>query len=909
LKVRVFALAKELGLDSKDLIQHCNDLGIPVKSSALASITPEERDKVVTWFQDQQASGGGESVESEAEVAPVRDDSAAEKVGKVRKLSARSAKLRASSTPETEEAAEVVEAVEAPEQLEEAATADAKKDSDSKSKTDGEAPAKSEPEMKPISRDDYSPPSRSNAMSRMREMKPIGTGVAERDETQPKPKLKPKPKQAPTIAAAPNLKLPKQKKKEEKEAPKPEIRLNSEMLEQQSSPLGEQIRKNAEKKLTRSKDRTGDDEAGRRGRSLIEERRRNKKKLDESVEESGRQRSRPMRRSRRRGKSQPVQLKTEATIALPINLRGLSESLGRPARDLMKTLMQQGEMVTINEMIDEETALMLAMEHGVDLTIKEQKHVEEELEEIFNQEFPDEELRERPPIVTVLGHVDHGKTTLVDKLRSANVAAGEAGGITQHISSYQVERNDKKVTFVDTPGHAAFGEMRARGANVTDIIVLVVAADDGVMPQTVECISHARNANVPIIVAMNKMDLPDINEQRVLQELAQHEIIASEWGGDIEVVRTSGETGDGLDDLLETILLTAELQEYKGNYDRPAVGVCLEAFRDEGRGPIAWLVVKDGTLKIGDDVLCGGAFGRIRAIYNDRGEEIKEAPPSLPVKVSGFDSVPGAGDKFFVMEDIERAREIADERQHLDRTKILSRIKVPAGLEDILGAIRQGKVQDLSLIVKADTPGSLEAIRSELLKFDHPEVRVNIIHEGVGGVNESDIYLASAGSAIIMAFHVIAEDRAAALADQEGVEIRRYKIIYELIQDIRDALEGMLSPERVEIAAGRALVLRTFSVSRSGMIAGCRVLNGNIGRDCHVHVIRDQTIINDYPIASLRREKDDVKEVREGMECGIRLDGFNDIKEGDLLEAYRIEEKKRSLDDVPAKKDDEDSDE
>ncbi len=902
MKVRVFALAKELGLDSKELIQHCNDLGIPVKSSALASITPEERDKVVSWYQDQQTAGGEESADTETEVAPVRDESASEKVGKVRKLSARSAKLRAASKPETEETVEE-ETIELP-----AEEPGSETEPEKPPEGDDQDSSKSEPAIKPMTREDSSSSPRSNAMSRMREMKPIGTGVAERDESEPKPKPKPKPKQAPAIAAAPNLKLPKQKKKEEKEAPKPEIRLNSEMLEQQSSPLGEQIRKNAEKKLTHSKDRGKDDEAGRRGRSLIEERRRNKKKLEEQEEEGGRQRSRPMRRSRRRGKSQPVQLKTEATIALPINLRGLSEALGRPARDLMKTLMQQGEMVTINEMVDEETALMLAMEHGVDLTIKEQIHFEEELEEIFNQEFPDDELQERPPIVTVLGHVDHGKTTLVDRLRSANVAAGEAGGITQHISSYQVEHNDKKVTFVDTPGHAAFGEMRARGANVTDIIVLVVAADDGVMPQTVECISHARSAGVPIIVAMNKMDLPDVNEQKVLQELAQHEIIPSEWGGDIEVVRTSGETGDGLDDLLETILLTAELQEYKGNYDRPSVGVCLEAFRDEGRGPIAWLVVKDGTLKIGDDVLCGGAFGRIRAIYNDRGEEIKEAPPSLPVKVSGFDSVPGAGDKFFVMEDIERAREIADERQHLDRTKILSRIKVPAGLEDILGAIREGKVQDLSLIVKADTPGSLEAIRSELLKFDHPEVRVNIIHEGVGGVNESDIYLASAGSAIIMAFHVIAEDRAAALADQEGVEIRRYKIIYELIQDIRDALEGMLSPERVEIAAGRALVLRTFSVSRSGTIAGCRVLNGNIGRDCHVHVIRDQTIINDYPIASLRREKDDVKEVREGMECGIRLDGFNDIKEGDLLEAFRIEEKKRSLDDVPVKTAD-DSDE
>jgi translation initiation factor IF-2 len=908
LKVRVFALAKELGVDSKELIEYCSDLGIQVKSSALASITPEERDKVVAYYEEKKA-GGGETAQDEQEIAPVRDESAAEKVGKVRKLKARSAKARSTSKPQTEEGGDVATVTEEPEPSEapeETGKAAPSKKAEAAETAEAETEAgKSEEEtsetkkIQPISKEDYTPSA--SAMSRMREMKPIGSGVSEREEPKPKPKPKSK-QQKPAVASAPSVKLPKPKKAKEEGAQKPDIRLNSELFDQQASPLGEQLRRSAEKKARRGdKEEQIEEEGGRRGRSLIEERRRNKRKLTETgTEEEAAPRTRPTRRPRRRGKSQPAQLKTEATIALPINLRGLSEALGRPANDLMKTLMQQGEMLTINDMVDEDTALMLAMEHGVDLTIKEQRDVEEELEELFNREFGEEELQPRPPIITVLGHVDHGKTTLVDKLRSANVAAGEAGGITQHIAAYQINHNGQKITFVDTPGHAAFGEMRARGANVTDIIVLVVAADDGVMPQTVECISHARSADVPIVVAMNKMDLPGVNEQKVLQELAQHEVIPSEWGGDVEVVRTSGETGEGLDDLLETVLLTAELHEYKGNPDRDAIGVCLEAFRDEGRGPIAWLIVKDGTLRIGDDVLCGSAFGRIRAIYNDRGEEIEEAPPSLPVKVSGFDSVPGAGDKFYVMDDIERAREIADEREHIGRTALLARRKKPASLEDILGAVRQGKVQDLSLIVKADTPGSLEAIRSEVEKFEHPEVRVNVIHEGVGGVNESDVYLAAAGDAVIIAFHVIAEDRAESLADSEGVEIRRYKIIYELIQDIRDALEGMLAPERVEIPAGRALVLKTFSVSRAGTIAGCRVLNGSIDRDCHVHVIRDQTIINDYPIASLRREKDDVKEVREGMECGIRLDGFNDVKEGDLLEAYRIEEKKRTLEDVPA---------
>ena len=498
--------------------------------------------------------------------------------------------------------------------------------------------------------------------------------------------------------------------------------------------------------------------------------------------------------------------------------------------------------------------------------------------------------------MTILGHVDHGKTTLVDKLRNAHVASGEAGGITQHIAAYQVENEGLNLTFVDTPGHAAFGEMRARGANVTDIIVLVIAADDGVMPQTVECISHAKNAGVPIVIALNKMDLPDVDEQRILQQLAQHELLPAEWGGEYEVVRTSGETGMGLDNLLETIQLTAELQEYRANPDRNALGVCLEAFRDEGRGVIAWMIVQKGTLRVGDDVLCGTSYGRIRAMYNDKGQAVKEAGPSTPVKVAGLDEVPTAGVHFFVMKDIDEARQVAESRQHEGREASLSRKGKPLTLDDILNAARAGEgVQELPLILKADTPGSLEAIRGELGKFSHPEVKVSIIHEGVGGVNESDVYLASAAKAIIIAFHVIAEDRAQHLAEAEGVDVRRYNIIYEVTEQIRQSLEGMLRPERVEVATGRAIVLRTFTISRFGTIAGCRVLNGTIARDNRVHVIRDNTVLNDYRIGSLKREKDDAKEVREGMECGIRLDGFNDVKDGDLLEAFRIDEIQRTF--------------
>ncbi|MCY2968057.1 MAG: translation initiation factor IF-2 [Planctomycetota bacterium] len=600
-------------------------------------------------------------------------------------------------------------------------------------------------------------------------------------------------------------------------------------------------------------------------------------------------RPRPMRRG------QKVELKSSAEIEFPITIRGLSEAMGRRANELIGILMKKGQMLTINSYLDEEQALELALDCGVDLHIAREKDVEEELEESASDEGDSGNRIPRPAIVTILGHVDHGKTTLLDKIRSANVAAGEFGGITQHIAAYQVEHNGNKITFLDTPGHAAFAEMRARGANVTDIAILVVAANDGVMPQTIEALNHARAANVPIIVAMNKVDLPDRNEQRVLQDLAAQNLLAAEWGGDTEVVRTSGSTGEGIENLLETIQTIAELNEFSGNPDRQGQGVCLEAFRDEGRGVLVWLVVQDGTLKKGDVILCGEAHGRIRAMYDDKDREVETAGPSTPVKVAGLDLVPGAGDKFYTLTDIDEARQIAELRQQRGRVEQLAQKGRVRTLQEILSQAETGEVQDLPVIIKADTPGSLEAIRSEILKFQHPEVRVNILHDGVGGVNESDIYLASASGAIVLAFHVVAEDRAEALAEREGVEIRQYNIIYEVTDDIKKAMEGLLKPSIVQSRTGRAIVLQTFDVSRFGRVAGCRVLNGQIERSNLIRIIRDQRILNEYKIASLKRGKDDAREVREGLECGIRLDGFDDVKEGDIFEAIKIEEVKRTL--------------
>ncbi len=925
-KVRIFSLAKELGMDSKVLIEHCRAAGLSVKTSALASISPEEKQLVL----DHIASSGGDrgSEEPEAELAPTREH-VPELSSRMREMRTMTPKERPRPVepepePEVEQPAEEPEAVEAeapaepvaetpPEAVEEVAVeaeaeVEAKSEEAAEVESGEEAGDKSsdKDEIDAVTRDDYQPQHGGGAP---REMRPVGTpthsDLPVRSEKPEKSRSRPS---LPGLAAIPAFKPQESRKKADNEpkAQKPEIRLAPEEYDA-ASPLAQRLKQAAEEKSRRGKSSTkskdgsfvDEDEKRSRGMGSMDSTRsaRRQKRQRMGGREDDDRRARRSMGIRRKKRSGPIELKTSAVVEFPLTVRSLSEAIGRPAKQIIGVLFKRGEMVTINQMLDEETAWEIAAELGVELEVRREQSGEEFLDEIIDREEPAELLQTRPPVVTILGHVDHGKTSLLDKIRETNVVSGEAGGITQHIRSYQVDHNGQKVTFVDTPGHAAFGEMRARGANVTDIIVLVVAANDSVMPQTIECISHAKASGAPVIVAMNKCDLPDINEQKVLTDLSVNGIQPQEWGGDVEVIRTSAMSGQGLDDLLETILLTAEIGELKANPECNGVGVCLEAFQDEGLGPIAWVIVQKGTLRVGDEMLVGQACGRIRAIYNDRGEAIAEAPPSLPVKVTGLDVVPGAGDHFFVLDDIEKAREIAAERKFAGRTEQLAGRNRPRTLDDILNAARDGAVQDLNVILKADTPGSIEALKSEIDKLDHPEVRVQVLHEAVGGVNESDVYLASASDAVIIAFHVIAEDRAVSLADQEGVEIRRYDIIYEVTDHIRNTLEGLLIPEKVQVATGRAIVLQTFSVSRTGTIAGCRILNGTIERNHRIHVIRDQKVLNDYPIASLRRVKDDVKEVREGMECGIRLDGFNDVKEGDLLEAFRVDEVKRKLDD------------
>jgi translation initiation factor IF-2 len=586
---------------------------------------------------------------------------------------------------------------------------------------------------------------------------------------------------------------------------------------------------------------------------------------------------------------------------MPCNVRSFSEAVGVPAQQVLRSLLSLGTagMPSINSNLDFDTAELLAEELGVELELRQHVTVEDKLLADIDAMVDDaDSLQPRPPVVTFLGHVDHGKTSLLDHIIGIDVVSGESGGITQHIRAYQVDKGGRKISFVDTPGHEAFTEMRARGANVTDVAVLVVAADDGVMPQTEEAISHARAANVPIVVALNKMDLPGADPDKVLGELAAAELLPVEWGGDVDVIKTSAETGDGVDDLLETLLTIAELHDYKANPDRAAYGTCLEAQQEGGRGVIAKMIVEKGTLRVGDCIVCGTTTGRVRAMYDTLHVDqiVDEAGPSMPVSITGLDEAPEAGEHFYVLDDIAKAREIADARRAQSRRSTLSGELPHITLENLFDRLTySSEVQTLNLILRSDVRGSIEAIQKELTKLDHPEVKVKVLQATVGGISEADIHLADASDAIVVGFNVVPDEAARLLADERGVQIRRYDIIYKLTEDLRAALEGMLKPEEREADLGRALVQRIFTISRIGTVAGCRVLAGNMQRNARIRVIRNNTVIGDYPLDTLRREKDDAREVREGLECGIKLVGFNDLKEGDILEAYKIEEVARTL--------------
>ncbi len=616
------------------------------------------------------------------------------------------------------------------------------------------------------------------------------------------------------------------------------------------------------------------------------------------LEESGlqiRERFRQKRRAEREEKQLRLQQELEQQAKVLhltefLTTAELAQLLGVPASEIVAKCLQLGMMVTINQRLDRDTVTLIAADYGYEVAFHD---VLDELE--LEEPDPPESLQPRPPIVTVMGHVDHGKTTLLDYIRQTNVVAGEAGGITQHIGAYQVRLPDGRlITFLDTPGHEAFTAMRARGAQVTDLVVLVVAADDAVMPQTVEAINHARAAHVPIIVAINKVDKPEANPDRIRQQLADHGVLVEEWGGTHQCVEISALTGKNVDLLLEKILLEAELLELRANPNRPARGTVIEAHLDKGKGPVATVIVQNGTLRTGDPIVVGLQYGRVRALYDERGNRLDAAPPSTPVQVTGLDGLPEVGDRLFVVEDERLARTIALRRQQLKREQ-QARSTRAISLGDLSQRIQAGSLRELRIILKADVVGSIEALTNALLRLSTDEVKVTILHSGVGPITEADVMLAAASEAVIIGFHVQPTAAARKAAEQEGVDIRTYRIIYECLDDIKQALEGLLSPEVREEILGHAEVRQVFHISRVGTVAGCYVTDGSIVRNARVRILRDGLPIHTGTIESLKRFKEDVREVSAGYECGLTVSGFEDFREGDVIEAFRLVEQKRSL--------------
>lgn len=976
--VRIYALAKELKLDSKELVDLCTRIGIPNKGSALASLEDDEVSRIRKYLAGSQSSESGPGGASAPRAtntaaaigAPIRETNALPPITppvREKEPAAPSAKTPAAvptpvatppapvaplarttpvppppppppAEPIPEPEPVVVEPPPAPVPVVEV------------------RPSEMEPPRQGINKGDYiAPPSSSRGPVRVLGRKSSTTTTAKPSTTDDR--KKPAQRREPVI----NVKLPSMPrghaaptaapKSNEPTPQKPEIRLTPELLAGMSkggpapeapsqgqgqgaaarrpkpAPLptpgdgpvpgrgpaapgkGGLTQFTDKAKGKKGKPGEEEEEGVRKGVSGIAAARDERKRRRPSVIKPGEDadendRRRGGRTLHRHGTNTAAPRKDKVVLQLPCTVRSFSEAAGVSAGNVAFKMKAMGIDANINSSMSSEVAQLIAVELNVDLDFREPKSLEENVINVITaQEDNAEDLVARPPIVTFLGHVDHGKTSLLDYLIGTRIVAGEAGGITQSIRAYQVEKDGKMISFVDTPGHEAFTEMRARGANVTDVAVLVIAAEDGIMPQTEEAISHAKAAKVPIVVAMNKIDLPGADPNRVLTQMTEHGLTPSEWGGDVEVVRTSAITGQGMDELLETLLTIAELNDYRANPNRPAVGVCLESGQVADKGVIAKIVVQNGTLKPGDIVLCGSSYGRVKALYDTLNptKQLSSAGPSMPLNITGLDVPPAAGERFYVIDDIAQARELAENRTSYSRNQSLSGTSPKVSFEafqDLLQTGKLGKAEErvvLNLIIRADARGSLEAIEKELSKLDHPEVEVRILQKSVGGITVADVTLASASQAVILGFNVIPDEAARGLADERNVEIRRYDIIYKLAEDIRAILEGRLRPEQKVVELGRALVKAVFNISRVGAVAGCYVAQGSIERGCRIRVNRDGRTIGDYALDSLKRIKEDVKEVPRGMECGIRLTGFNDLKQDDVLEAYRIEEVARTL--------------
>ena len=815
LAVRMYTLAKELRLDSKDLVDICTKAGVPGKGSALASLSDEEVEKVKSYI-----AGGGGKKASKGPPAPIKPERPA------------AAKPTKNTKPQPEPQ---------PEAEPETPTTVRREDYIAPGGVSGKPPVLDTPVANLSTPKSSTPAARSEAPAKPRAKPTVHLApvpAVEQPKTETAKSNEPAPQK-------PDLKLPVDAIKASKMGTRPlagHLRRHEQQLEAQKTeaPKAKSGRSKSGKPPAapgdvpplesplRGKGRKGKDDRGGRdeeskeakpGKPLLggrEQRQLSRKRIGGDRDDSRRPR-RPQRIRRRSNTvSTAAPRKGNVTLSLPCTVRSFSEATGVAARDVLGVLLREGTMANITAQIDPDMAEFIAAELGLEVEFRAQVTLEDSLlDAIRNQEDAPDDLKPRPPVITFLGHVDHGKTSLLDKIMAVDVVSGESGGITQHIRAYQIKQGEERISFVDTPGHEAFTEMRARGANVTDIAVLVVAADDGVMPQTEEAISHARAAEVPIVVALNKVDLPGVDINRVYQGLSTNDLLPSEWGGDVEVVKTSAMTGDGIEELLDTLLTVAELHEWKANPKRAAFGTCLEAQQEGGRGVVAKLIVQNGTLNIGDVVVCGQAHGRVKAMYDTMkpSHKVKHAGPSMPINMTGFDTAPAAGEGFYVLSDIAEAREIAEQRSNSHRADSLVDSLPHVTLENLFDRLGgEGEVAKLNMILRADTRGSIEAVQKELSKLQHEEVQLKILQATVGGITEADVQLADASDAIIIGFNVVPEEGARSLAQKRGIQIRRYDIIYKVTEDIRAALEGMLKPEERDVELGRALVQRTFAV-------------------------------------------------------------------------------------------------
>jgi len=868
-KIRVHELAKKMGLENKELLTKLAEAGIDVASHS-SSLSDEDLQKFEAFNNPP---------EEKIEEARIKPGIIRRRKTVVRKPAEEpeAAEETAEAPVEEPEAAEEIAEAPAEEPVAAEETAEAPVEEPEAAEETADAPAE-EPEAEPLVAE---PPVKKPAPRKATADQAKILGRVElpkaRPAQQPSERQRPGRPERPRPAAGPA----RGKKRVEVPAP----------IAPTDQPLPEKEGRGNKK---RKKGRRGDFDQGemdgrvsRRGRRV-------------EVFEPSR-----MGGKKKRGKQGKQTKQTEVTISKAIKriirisdsitVGELAKRMGVKANELIAELMRQGSMVTINHPLDFESAAILASEFNYEV---ENVAFDEEsilkVETAKETEESEEGQEIRPPVVTIMGHVDHGKTSLLDAIREANVTAGEAGGITQHIGAYDVELDGRKITFLDTPGHEAFTAMRARGAGVTDIVILVVAADDGVMPQTKEAINHSKAAGVPIIIAVNKIDKPDANPERVKQELTEFELVPEEWGGDTIFVEVSAKQKTNLDSLLEMILLQAEVLELKANPDKRAKGSIVEARLDKGRGPVATVLVQDGTLKIGDAIVAGLHFGRVRSMTSANGQQVKEAGPSFPVEVTGLGGVPDAGDTFHAVENEKAAKDVSMHRQQKQREIDLAKSS-KVSLDQLFAKMQEGTVEELAVIIKADVQGSVEAVRDALEKLSTTACRLNVIHTGVGGISESDVTLATASDAIVLGFNVRPESKAKTMAESEGVDIRLYSVIYDAVNDIRDAMEGLLAPTLKEKDLGRVEVRETFHVSRVGTIAGCYVLDGKIVRNAQTRLVRDNVVIWEGKLSSLKRFKDDVKEVASGYECGIGLENYNDIKLGDIIEAFEMEEVKTSL--------------